>query len=116
MNVGDLKVLVRWGKRGYVALEVTNNNTLVDIWNSSPADQDGDALLWSASDDTHFQYLIKNYTMKDKTTLGQERQQISQAYAIAKDNGDLNSEIITAIEKSMLKCFIEDAKNYNPSE
>ena len=39
-----------------------------------------------------------------------------QAYAIAIDNGDLNSESITAIEKEMLKCFIEDAKNYNPSE
>ena len=101
---------------GQVDLEVTNNNTLVDIWNSSPADQDGAALLWSTSDDTDFQSLIKNDTMKDKTALGQEKQQISQAYAIAKDNGDINSEIITAIEKAMLKCFIEDAKNYNPSE
>ena len=116
LNVGYLKVLVRWWKRGQVDLEVTNNNTLVDIWNSSPADQDGAALLWSTSDDTDFQSLIKNDTMKDKTALGQERQQISQAYAIAKDNGDINSEIITAIEKAMLKCFIEDAKNYNPSE
>ena len=53
--------------------------------------------------------------MKYKTSLGQERRHISQAYAIAKDNGDLNSEIITAIEKAMLKCFIEDAKYYNPS-
>ena len=54
--------------------------------------------------------------MKDKTALWQGRQQVSQAYSIAIDNGDLNSESITAIEKAILKCFIEDAKNDNPSE
>ena len=60
--------------------------------------------------------LLKNDTIKYKTALLKERRQISQAYAIVKDNGDLSSEIITAIEKAMLKCFIEDAKNDNPSE
>ena len=40
----------------------------------------------------------------------------SHRHPIEKDNGDLNSEIISAIEKSTLKCFIEDAKNDNPSE
>ena len=99
-----------------MALEVTKKNTLVDLWNSSPANQDGYAILWSTYDETSLQYLIKNDTMKDKTALVKERRQISQAYAIVKDNGDLNSEIITAIEKAMLNCFIEDAKNDNPSE
>ena len=80
-------------------LEVTNNNTLFDFWDSSPADQYGSDLLWSTSDETDLQYLIKNYNTKDKTVLKQERQKISQVYAIAKDNGDLNSEIITSIEK-----------------
>ena len=55
-------------------------------------------------------------TTKYKTALGRERRQISQAYPIAKDNGDINSEIITEIEKAMLKCFIQDTKNDNPSE
>ena len=116
LNFGDLKVLVRWGKKGQVALEVTKKNTLVDLWNSSPADQDGYALLWSTYDETALQYLIKNDTMKDKTALVKERLQILQAYAIVKDNGDLNPESIAAIEKAMLKCLIEDAKNDNPSE
>ena len=99
-----------------MALEVTKKNTLVDLWNSSPADQDGCALLWSTYDETALQYLIKNDTMKDKTALVKERLQISQAYAIVKDNGYLNSEIIAVIEKAMLNFFIEDAKNDNPSE
>ena len=72
-------------------LEVKDKNTLVDLWNRSPADQDGAALLWSTYDDTYLQSLIKNDITKDKTALGQERRKISQAYAIAKDNGDLNS-------------------------
>ena len=99
-----------------MALEGKKNNTLVDLYNSSPADQDGAAILWSTSDETYLQYLIKNDITKDKTALEQERRQISQAYAIVKDNGDLNSEIISAIEKAMLNCFIEYAKNDNPSE
>ena len=99
-----------------MALEVKNKNSLVDLWNSSPADQDGYALLWSTSDETDLQSLIKNDITKDKTAFEQERQQISQAYVIAIDNGDLNSESITAIENEMLKCLIEDAKHYNPSE
>ena len=116
LKVWDIRVLVRWGNKGQVALEVKKKNSLVDLWNSSPADQDGAALLWSTSDETSLQYLIKNDITKDKTALGQERRQISQAYSVAIDNGDLNSESITAIEKLMLKCFIEDAKNENPSE
>ena len=59
---------------------------------------------------------LKNDITKYKPSVGQERQQISQAYSVAIDNGDLNSESIIAIEKSMLKCFIEDAKYENPSE
>ena len=116
LKVGDIIVLVKWGEKGQVALEVKNKNSLVDLWNSSPADQDGYALLWSTYDETALQYLIKNDTMKYKTALGQERRQISQAYAIVKDNGYLNSEIIAVIEKAMLNFFIEDAKNDNPSE
>ena len=54
--------------------------------------------------------------MKDKTALVKERRQISQAYDTVKDKIDINSEIITAIEKEILKCFIEYAKNDNPSE
>ena len=54
--------------------------------------------------------------MKDKTALGQEKRKISQAYPIEIYIGDINSEITTAIEKAMLNCFIEDAKNDNPSE
>ena len=99
-----------------MALEVKKKNTLVDLWNSSPADQDGAAIIWSTSDETSLHYLINNDITKYKTALGQERRKISQAYSIAKDNGDLNPESIRAIEKSMLKCFIEDAKNENPSE
>ena len=74
-----------------MVLEVKKKNNLVDIWNSSPADQDGADLLWSTSDETYLQSLIKNDITKDKTALGQERRQISQAYVIAKDNGDLKS-------------------------
>ena len=72
-------------------LEVKKNNTLVDIWNSSPTYQDEAALLWSTSDETSLKSLIKNDTTKDKTALGQERRKISQAYPIAKYNGDINS-------------------------
>ena len=99
-----------------MALEGKKNNSIVDSCNSSPADQDEAALLWSTSDETSLQYLIKNYITKDKIALGQDRRQISQAYVIAKYIVDINSESITAIEKAMLKCFIEDAKNDNPSE
>ena len=116
LKLGDIIVLFKLKTKGQVALEVKNKNTLVDVWKSSPADQDGASLLWSSSDETSLQSLIKNDITKDKTSLGQERRQISQSYSIAKDNGDINSEIITAIEKAMLKCFIEDAKNDNPSE
>ena len=52
-------------------LEVKKNNTLVDLWKISPADQDGAALIWSTSNETAFQSLIKNDIMKDKTALGQ---------------------------------------------
>ena len=61
-----------------MALEGKKNNTLVDLYNSSPAYQDGAAILWSTSDETYLQYLIKNDITKDKTALGQERRQISQ--------------------------------------
>ena len=54
LNVGDLRVLVRWGKKVKVDLEGKKNKTIVDSWNSTPADQDGAALLWSTSDDTYF--------------------------------------------------------------
>ena len=99
-----------------VALEVTKKNTLVDLWNISPADQDGSALLWSTYDEVALQYLIKTDIMKYKTALGQESRKISQAYAIQIDNVNLNSESIKAIEKAMLKCLIEYYKNDNPSE
>ena len=97
LKVGDIRLMVKWGKKGQVALETKNKNTLVHRWKISPADQDGAALLWYTSDDTSLQYLIKNDITKDKTSLGQERRQISQAYDTAKDNGYLNSESITAI-------------------
>ena len=71
MKIGDPRVLVKWKTKVQVALEGKNNNTLVDLWNSSPADQDGAALLWSTSDETSLQYLIKNDVMKDKTAVGQ---------------------------------------------
>ena len=74
-----------------MALEGKKNNTIVDSWNISPADQAGDSLLWSTSYETSLQSLIKNYITKYKTALGQERRQTSQAYAIAKYNGDINS-------------------------
>ena len=75
-----------------MALEGKKKNTLVDLWNCSPADQDGAALLWSSYDETSLQSLIKKDIMKDKTALGQERQKISQAYSISEDKGYLNSE------------------------
>ena len=99
-----------------MALEGRKKNTLVDLYNISPSNQDGAALLWSTSDETSLQSLIKNDITKDKSDIGQDRKNISQAYAIAIDNGDPNSESITAIEKEMLKYFIEDAKNDNPSK
>ena len=102
--------MVKWKTKVQVDLEVDKKNTLFDLWNSSPADQDGADILWSTSDETSLQYLIKNDITKDKTALGQERRKISQAYPIAIYNGDIYSEISTAIEKSTLKCFIEDAK------
>ena len=116
MKVGDLRVLVKCKTKVQVALEAKKKNTLVDIWKISPADQDEAALLWSTSDETALQSLIKNYIIKDKTALGQERQKISQAYSIAIDHGDLNQESISSIEKAMIKCFIEYSKNENPSE
>ena len=73
-----------------MALEGKKNNTLVDLYKSSPADQDGAAILWYTSDETALQSLIKNDITKDKTALGQERRKVSQAYATAKDKGDLN--------------------------
>ena len=73
LKVGDIIVLVKWGKKGQVALEVKNKNSLVDRWKLSPADQDGAALLWYTSDDTYLQSPIKNDITKDKTSLGQER-------------------------------------------
>ena len=74
-----------------MALEGNKNNTIVDIWNSTPADQDGAALIWSTSYETYLQSLIKNDITKDKTDIGQERRQISQKCYIAIDNGDPNS-------------------------
>ena len=56
-----------------MVLEGKKKNTLVDLWNSSPADQDGAAILWSTSDETSLQSLIKNNITKYKTALGQER-------------------------------------------
>ena len=116
MNVGDIRLLVKWKTKGQVDLEVNKKNTIFDLCNSSPAYQDGAAILWSTSDETYLQYLIKNDITKDKTALGKESRQISQAYPIAIYNGDINLEITTAKEKAMLKCFIEDAKNDNTSE
>ena len=71
MKVGDPRVLVKCKTKVQVDLEVKNKNTLVDLWKISPADQDGAALIWSTSDETAFQSLIKNDIMKDKTALGQ---------------------------------------------
>ena len=93
-----------------MALEGRKKNTLVDLYNISPSNQDWAALLWSTSDETSLQSLIKNDITKDKTALGQDRQNISQAYAIVIDNGDPNSESITAIEKAMLKCLLKMPK------
>ena len=78
MNVGDPRVLVKWKTKVQVTLEAKKKNTIVDLWNSSPSDQDGSAILWSTYDETNFQSLIKNNIMKDKTAIGQERRKISQ--------------------------------------
>ena len=56
-----------------MALEGKKNNTIVDSWNSSPANQDGSALLWSTSDEKDLQSLIKYDITKDKNALGQEK-------------------------------------------
>ena len=74
-----------------MALEGKKNNTISDGWNSTPADQDGADLLWSTSDETSLQSLIKNEITKYKTAVGQERRNTSRAYSIAIDNGDINS-------------------------
>ena len=58
---------------GQAALEGKKNNTIVDSWNSSPTDQDGAALLWSTSDETDLQSLIKNDISKYKTSIRQEQ-------------------------------------------
>ena len=79
--------MVKCKTKVQVALEAKKKNTLVDIWKISPSDQDGAALLCSTSHETALQSLIKNYIIKDKTALGQERQKISQAYSIAIDHG-----------------------------
>ena len=69
LNIGDLRVLFKWKKKGQVSTEVKNKNSVVDLWNSSPANQDGADLLWSTSDETSFQSLIKTDITKDKTAL-----------------------------------------------
>ena len=74
-----------------MALEGNKNNTIVDIWSNSPDDQDGANFLWYTYDETYLQSLIKNDITKDKTAIGQEGRQISQAYSIAKGIGDINS-------------------------
>ena len=73
LKVGDIRVLVKWKTKGQVDLEVTKKNTIVDLCNSSLADQDGAALLWSTSDETPLKSLIKNDITKYKTAIGQER-------------------------------------------
>ena len=78
MKVGDPRVLVKCKTKVQVVLEVKNKNSLVYLLKISPADQDGSAILWSTSDETSLQYLIKNDITKDKTALGQDRRQISQ--------------------------------------
>ena len=65
MKVGDIRVLVRCGKKGQVALEVKKKSSIVDLWDSSPANQDRAALLWSTSDETDLQSLIKNDIFRD---------------------------------------------------
>ena len=52
-----------------MALEVTKKNTLVDLWNISPADQEGSTILWSTSDETSLHSRIKNDITKDKLLL-----------------------------------------------
>ena len=69
-----------------MVLEGKKNNTIVDLWNSSPADQDRADILWSTSDETSLQYLIRNYITKDKTPFGQERRNASQAYHKKEDS------------------------------
>ena len=53
-----------------MALEVKKKNTIVDLRKSSTAYQDGASLLWSSSDETSLQSVIKNDITKDKTSLG----------------------------------------------
>ena len=68
MNVGDIRVLVRWGERGQVDLGVNKKNTLFDLCNSSPVYQDGAAILWSTSDETR-SILLKMISQKIKLLL-----------------------------------------------
>ena len=93
-----------------------NNNTLVEIWNNPAADQDGAALLRSAADETYFQSLIQDDTTIDKAALGQEKREIAHACTKAVEKTDINAEIITSIEKAMLKHLTQQAQNDNPSE
>ena len=73
------------------------NNTLVEIWNNSAADQDGDALLMSAADKTDLQSLIQDYITIDQAVLGRERRKIVQSCTVAMDNKYINAESSTAI-------------------
>ena len=73
------------------------NNTLVEIWNNSAADQDGDALLMSAADKTDLQSLIQDYITIDQAVLGLERRKIVQSCTVAMDNKYINAESSTAI-------------------
>ena len=73
------------------------NNTLVEIWNNSAADQDGDALLMSAADKTDLQSLIQDYITIDQAVLGRERRKIVQSCTVAMDNKCINAESSTAI-------------------
>ena len=52
-------------------LEGKKNNTLVDLWNSSLDDPDESTILWSTSDETDLQSIIKNDITKDKNDIGQ---------------------------------------------
>jgi len=117
LKVGDLRVLVKWKTKGLVALAGKKKNTLVELWKNALAEQDGaTALLWTAADEKALQSLIKDDITIEQTALGRERRQIAQACAIAIENGDLNTESITEIEKAMLKRFTKEAQNDNSSE
>ena len=67
--------------------EGKEKDTIVDIWNNTPADQDEADLLWSTSDETSLQSLIKDDITKDKTDIGKDKQKISQIYVITIYNG-----------------------------